>query len=86
MQIVTHTQSAEAVSARVRISMRIDLEVLNSVDLIITTSITQSGDERVSVSVFLVRVNSQYQGAVFDIPSENQRIRLRQTVKEKETV
>ena len=34
-----------------RMSMRIDLEVLNSVDLIITTSIMQSGDESVIVSV-----------------------------------
>ena len=34
-----------------RISMRTNLEVLNSCDLIITTSIMQSGDESVIVSV-----------------------------------
>ena len=37
-EIESHTENQ-------RISMRIDLEVLNSVDFIITTSIMQSGDE-----------------------------------------
>ena len=47
--------------------MRIDLEVLNSFDLIITTSMMQS-DESVSVSVSMsVSVSSQCQGAVFDM-------------------
>ena len=41
-EIESHTENQ-------RISMRIDLEVLNSVDHIITTSIMQSADESVSV-------------------------------------
>ena len=45
--------------------LRINLEVLNSFDLIITTSMMQSVDESVSVSVC---VNSQCQGVVSDIP------------------
>ena len=48
--------------------MRIDLEVLNSFDLIITTSMMQSVDESVSVCV-----TSQCQGAIFDMVGETDR-------------
>ena len=42
---------------------RTNLEILTSFDLIITTSIMQSGSVSVSVTV-----NKKGQGAVFDIP------------------
>ena len=44
--------------------MRTDLETLSSFDLIITTSIMQSDDESMSVSVN----RNGHRGAVFDLP------------------